>query len=270
MTSHCDIVVFGGCVVDSIHRPESSTLRATTMHGTSNRCTLTTSFGGVGRNVTEACARMGLDVALVSAVGDDIVGRAIVRALEELARAGIQKQHSSSSRCGEVSVADVKFLRGHVTASYTAILDGSGELCVASAVMAILDQCLLADQLLIPSSRVASALQTTATWFVLEGNVPKEELNKAATFARQCSRMSTVRGSRRLPLLIAYDPISSSKAERAVDALQWFDLMKPNLTEVIVFGKLLGVIDEASANVALRLAERKSMPLLGVMVSKEG
>lgn len=254
MSTHCDIVVFGGCVADAIHRPEDAALRATSMHGTSNRCALSTSFGGVGRNVTEACARMGMDVLLVSAVGDDIVGNAIVASLRSLGRVGVRQQ-SGHGGCGEVTVDDVHIIRGAVTATYTAILDGSGELCVASAVMAILDQCLLADRLLIPSARVAAALQTNATWFVLEGNIPKAELTKAALFARQCSRISTDRRQRPFPLLIAHDPISASKAERAVDALGYIDLIKPNLTEVIVLGRLCGLIDTASETVALRVAE---------------
>jgi sugar/nucleoside kinase (ribokinase family) len=259
MTRHCDVVVFGGCVADTIHRPEDPVLRATTMHGTSNRCTLTTSFGGVGRNVAEACARMGLDVTLVSAVGDDTVGSAILAALGNLGRCGHGRGRHGGG-CGDICVDDVQRIKGEVTATYTAILDGSGELCVASAVMAILDRCLSADRLLLSSSRVAVALQTTSTWLVLEGNVPKEDLSKAVRFARQCGRVGSERGLRHTPLLLAYDPISAAKAERAVDALDLLDLIKPNMTEIVVLGKSCGVVDARVASIALRVAEEIDSP----------
>ena len=90
---------------------------------TSNPVTGTRSFGGVARNVAENLARLGIDVALVSIVGDDKTGAALIAHLK---RAGVDTAH--------VIVAD-----GLATAEYVAILDRTSALTIGAADMAILD-----------------------------------------------------------------------------------------------------------------------------------
>jgi pseudouridine kinase len=66
------VVCVGGATVDRIYRAQAL-LRL----GTSNPVTSVRSFGGVARNVAESLGRLGTEVALVSAVGDDENGRAL-------------------------------------------------------------------------------------------------------------------------------------------------------------------------------------------------
>jgi len=92
--------------------------------GTSNPASVQESFGGVARNVAENLARLGVPVRLLTAVGEDPAGAALLRQSREL---GIDTG-------GTVSAA------GCTTGTYTALLNPAGEMVVAMADMAVLDQ----------------------------------------------------------------------------------------------------------------------------------
>lgn len=77
--------------------------------------------GGVARNVAENLARLGAPVRLLSAVGDDAAGRAL---LDELQALGVDV--TASLR-----------LAGQATGSYTAVLDPKGAMVLALAEMAV-------------------------------------------------------------------------------------------------------------------------------------
>ncbi len=87
----------------------------------SNPATLRESFGGVARNVAESLHRAGLPVQLITVVGDDDAGR---RMLAELPSSG------------SLTVA------GSPSDSYTAVLDGHGELVMGLASMPLIDRLL--------------------------------------------------------------------------------------------------------------------------------
>jgi pseudouridine kinase len=89
--------------------------------GTSNPARQDESFGGVARNIAENLARLGAPVALVTAVGGDASGRALLAHAES---AGIDTR--SALR-----------LEGAASGTYTAVLDQDGEMAVALADMAI-------------------------------------------------------------------------------------------------------------------------------------
>lgn len=91
--------------------------------GTSNPARQSESFGGVARNIAENLARIGVPTALVTAVGDDSSGRALLAYADEV---GIDTRGA---------------LRVEAAASgtYTAVLDHDGEMRVALADMAIND-----------------------------------------------------------------------------------------------------------------------------------
>jgi pseudouridine kinase len=113
------IVSIGGAHID-----RHAVLQGPLVAGTSNPCNLRESFGGVARNVAENLARLGGRVALVSRVGDDRAGRAVVAQLAALG----------------VDVAGVSVAARRPTASYTAILGGSGELVFGLADMDLYDE----------------------------------------------------------------------------------------------------------------------------------
>lgn len=81
-------------------------------------------WGGVGRNIAEALHRLEKKPILVSAVGDDAVGNALIQYCTELGMPteGIQRISGGSS------------------AVYTAVLSNRGELDVAIADMSIFDK----------------------------------------------------------------------------------------------------------------------------------
>lgn len=83
--------------------------------GTSNPGYIRTTRGGTARNVAENLALLGADVMLISAVGDDDLGR---RLTEQTAAAGVNIEH-------------VCVLPGQYTGSYIALLEEDGTLSVA-------------------------------------------------------------------------------------------------------------------------------------------
>lgn len=91
--------------------------------GTSNPAVQQESPGGVARNVAENLARLGMQVSLLTAVGDDASGAALLAHATAL---GIDT--GASLRLG-----------GHSTGSYTALLDARGELVLAMAAMDLCD-----------------------------------------------------------------------------------------------------------------------------------
>lgn len=91
--------------------------------GTSNPARHDESFGGVARNIAENLVRLGAPTALVTAVGSDVSGRALLAHAEE---AGIDTR-------GALRVD------GATSGTYTAVLDQDGEMRVALADMAIYD-----------------------------------------------------------------------------------------------------------------------------------
>jgi len=89
--------------------------------GTSNPASQDESFGGVARNIAENLARLGAPVALITAVGNDASGRALLAHAED---AGIDTRGALR-------------LDGVSSGTYTAVLDQDGEMVVALADMAL-------------------------------------------------------------------------------------------------------------------------------------
>lgn len=92
--------------------------------GTSNPARQHESFGGVARNVAENLARLGAQVSLVTAVGGDTAGQAL---LAHARAAGIDTQ-------GSVVLPDA------ASGTYTAVLDDVGDMTLAMADMALYER----------------------------------------------------------------------------------------------------------------------------------
>jgi len=89
--------------------------------GTSNPARQSESFGGVARNIAENLARLGAPAALITAVGSDASGRALLAHADGL---GIDTRGALR-------------IDGAASGTYTALLDHDGEMRVALADMAI-------------------------------------------------------------------------------------------------------------------------------------
>jgi pseudouridine kinase len=111
------VVVIGGANIDVKCR-----IAAATAMGSSNPGAVTTTVGGVARNVAENLARLGLKVALISAVGWDAEAR---RVIAETAAAGVDMSAVLRSAAP--------------TGRYVATLDARGDLLVAVNAMGILE-----------------------------------------------------------------------------------------------------------------------------------
>jgi pseudouridine kinase len=110
------VVCLGGANLDR----KLQSLAALQM-GTSNPVQQQETPGGVARNVAENLARLGRPVSLLTAVGDDASGRAL------LAHAAALGIHTGASLQ----------LSGQSTGSYTAVLDADGQMLLAMAAMAL-------------------------------------------------------------------------------------------------------------------------------------
>ena len=117
------ILVVGGANLDRLAKGFGAIVM-----GTSNPVSVEESFGGVARNVAENLARLGLPVRLMTAVGDDLPGAALLQ----------QARHLGIDTGATLTVT------GCPTGTYTALLQPEGELVLALADMAVMDRLTLA------------------------------------------------------------------------------------------------------------------------------
>lgn len=182
------VTVIGGANTDIIGFPEGRYLPRD-----SNPGHVGTSAGGVGRNIAENLARLGVEVRLVTAFGDDDAG-AVLRAQCEAI--GIDTRFSV--------VAD-----GVPGSHYLAILDAEGDLAAAVNDMRALDA--------LGPDAVDPAALAGADAVVLDTNVPAATIERAAVVAGSA------------PLLL--DTVSVPKAQRAGAVLGRLRALKANLRE---------------------------------------
>jgi pseudouridine kinase len=96
---------------------------ATLRMGTSNPARQDESFGGVARNIAENLARLSAPVSLITVIGDDSSGQALLAHAEA---AGIDTR-------GTLKLQNI------CTGTYTAVLDDHGQMMLALADMALYD-----------------------------------------------------------------------------------------------------------------------------------
>jgi pseudouridine kinase len=168
--------------------------------GTSNPVRGRRMFGGVARNVAENLARLCIRTALLSRVGDDEAGRALLRHLDE---SGVDT--TLVSRDAQAA-----------TAEYIAVLSPSGELCCGFAEMEILDG-------LTPQVLAAAATELAEADIVFaDCNCPAETL--AALVARLPARGA-----------LAVDAVSCAKVARLPRDLSGIDLLFLNIDEAVAW-----------------------------------
>jgi pseudouridine kinase len=130
---------------------------------TSNPASQAESFGGVARNIAENLARLGTPVALLTAVGNDSSGAALLAHAES---AGIATH-------GALRLDDA------ASGTYTAVLDANGDMVVALADMALYDR-------LTPAFVAAREAQMTAASLVVADlNLPLDTVDALLAQARR-------------------------------------------------------------------------------------
>ena len=183
------IAVIGGANMDIGGFPGNALVM-----GDSNPGRVRMSPGGVGRNIADNAARLGLDVQLFSALGDDANGRAL---LDDCRDKGIQ-----TDGCRIVS-------GGH-TSIYLFIDDGRGEMLCAVSDMDI--QRALTPEYLEPRLEELNAMDAVA----LDANLPEETIRFLAES---------------LEVPVFADAVSTAKVGKLRGALGRLHCLKPNRIE---------------------------------------
>ncbi|MGO4526921.1 carbohydrate kinase family protein [Microvirga sp. 2MCAF35] len=217
------IVCIGGAAVDRKYRGV-----ATIRPGTSNPVVSERSFGGVARNVAENIARLGTPVSLVSLVGEDDNGRAL---LEDLSRIG-------------VDIRPVVLSDTHATAEYVAVLQPDGELAIGLADMAILDG-------ISPALLHRMQPDFGPAWIFADCNLPSETLHELIDLAR------------RQALMLALDAVSTPKVGRLPQDLSGISVFFLNLDEARAYLDRPEIPPEAAAQALLALGAEQVILTLG-------
>jgi pseudouridine kinase len=216
------VTCIGGACVDRSYR-----VQGIVVPGSSNPAARALPlFGGVARNVSENLARLNLEAALLTVIGDDPQGETM---LEELRAAG-------------VNVDLVKTIEGS-TDEYAAILE-RGELVLGAADMRAIESLSVAE--------LDRRWETVAgsEWVFVDCNVSEEVL-------RAClSRRSIAR------YRLAVDAVSAPKARRMAARLDPIDLLFINEGEACSYLSLGGGAPEELA-AALLARGAQSVVLTG-------
>ena len=160
----------------------------------SNPGTVTISLGGVGRNIAHNMALLGVDVRMLTALGDDLNGQRVAASCAEL---GIDMSHALR-------------IPGAATSTYLYLTDPEGEMALAVSDMEICKQ-------ITPAYLAANlSLLQNAQAVVADANIPEESLIYQA---ENCTA----------PLFV--DPVSTTKAEKLRPILHRIHTLKPNRLE---------------------------------------
>lgn len=220
-------VVIGGVNVDIGGRPFASLVAAD-----SNPGKVSVSLGGVGRNIAHNMSLLGLDVKLLTAMGDDVYGSRIAASCTEL---GID-----ASRALRVSDC--------ATSTYLYIADETGEMALALSDMEVCDRItpgyLSANQQVLQNARVV----------VADTNIPAESLVYLAENATA-------------PIFC--DPVSTIKAEKLRPILGKLHTLKPNRLEAELLSGV-EIHSKADAEAAAKVLLDKGVQRVFLSMGSDG
>jgi pseudouridine kinase len=192
------VLVIGAAGLDMVGRiagePES---------GTSVPANIRVAWGGVTRNIAENLARLGEQVCMLSAVGEDFVGDALLQKLRE---AGVDTAH-------------VQRVPGVFTGSYMAVVDSHGELRFALDDMRAMEA--VSPEWL---EKQASLFADCAMVF-MDANLGPDAIHTVLRLARHYH------------VPVGADPVSRTLAVRLKPHLRELSIVSPNIREA---GILLG------------------------------
>ena len=218
-------VVVGGANVDIGGRSWDALVPAD-----SNPGLVSTSLGGVGRNIAHTLSLLGADVRMLTAYGDDLNGQQLCAAC---AAAGIDMTNALK-------------LRDDRTSTYLYITGPDGDMALAVSDMTICER-------ITPEYLAANfGLLQNARVIVCDTNIPAESLEY---LAKNCSAP------------IFCDPVSTVKAEKLRPILGKIHTLKPNRMEAEL---LTGIPIRDKADVEKAAQKLLSMGIRRVFISLGG
>lgn len=182
------VIVIGGMNMDVLGTPHAPLLVRD-----SNPGTVTLRPGGVGRNIAWGIARLNIPVELITAVGNDAFGKAL---LESCRADGIGTSYTA--------------ITTQASGTYLCLNDADGDMLYAINQMEAVET--LSPQQLAPLVSVCN----NAPLVVLDANLPEATLSFLAEAVTA-------------PLFV--DPVSAHKAERIIPILPRLYAIKPNRLE---------------------------------------
>lgn len=189
MAAKLRIACIGGANIDRTARCTGDVI-----WGSSNPVRVEAAPGGVALNVAANLAALECDVTFAGAIGKDAEGERLVAFLT---RAGVGTGLTARPDAG--------------TASYTALLDGSGELQVGLADMDIYESLTSAH-----CAELARQLSDWPVWFV-DANIPQAGLeallNKSGGHRVFAAAVSPAKSRRLLPILKRLEGLFANRAE---------------------------------------------------------
>ena len=220
-------VVVGGVNVDIGGRSNASLVAAD-----SNPGQVRSSLGGVGRNIAHNMALMGLDVKILTAMGEDVYGDRIAKSCIEL----------------DIDASHALRLPDCATSTYLYIADKEGEMVLAISDMEICERItptyLSANQQILQNAQV----------IVADTNIPAESL---VYLAENCTAP------------IFCDPVSTIKAEKLRPILNKIHTLKPNRMEAELLSGIQ-IRTKADAEAAVKALLEKGVKRVFMSMGADG
>jgi pseudouridine kinase len=214
--------------IGGAHVDRRGVLRGPLVLGTSNPGALYTDLGGVARNVAQNLARLECPVILCSRVGDDEAGRQVL--------------------AQPLDTSLITISRTASTASYTAILESSGELVIGVADMAVYDE--LTPAILAPH---LSKLRAAVLWF-LDSNLPAATLAwllESAEVPVAVDAISVAKALRLVPLLPRIRYLFCNLAQAGAMACATFRLPGEAAESLAHLGAVSGIVSAGPDGIAI-------------------
>ena len=221
------VVVVGGVNVDIGGRPFTPLTAQD-----SNPGKVTTSLGGVGRNIAHNISLMGLNSHLLTAFGDDVYAQKIIDSCTAL---NIDISHALKVSDGTTPV-------------YLFINDYDGDMALAVSDMSICDK--------ITPAYLNANLQTinNAQLVVADTNIPEESI---VWLSENCT----------VPLFT--DPVSTKKAVKLKNVLGKFHTIKPNRIEAELLSGI-AIHDNESLYTAAKVLLDKGLERVFISLGTKG
>jgi pseudouridine kinase len=214
--------------IGGAHWDRRGMLHAPLVLGTSNPGTVYTDLGGVARNVAQNLTRLGCRVLLCSRVGDDEAGRQVLSQPLDTSLVTV------SSACP--------------TASYTAILETTGELVAGLADMDVYDE--MTPALL---RSAVPRLREASLWFI-DTNLPGDTIGWLLATAEvpvAVDAISVAKSRRLLPLVPRIGYLFCNLAQAGALAGNGFTDLREAAHALVRLGATSGIVSAGPRGIAV-------------------